>query len=778
MIYPVLQKLFLFILIVSFTRTYSQVHDTDSLKTALKEAKHDTTRCNIYYTWAGTLNLSNIDSAYLLWEKSRVIAEKNLSLPGQGKQLERFYNKLLPYLYNNIGSYYSDKSNYKTAKQYYTKALVLYKKNGDKAGAAEAYNNVGYINECLGETEQAFENYDKSLLIRESINDLKGTATTLNNIGYLFSMQGNQVKALDYFSKSLKIREQLKDKEGIAHSLNNIGSIYQEQGDAEKAMEYHKRALKLREEINDRQGITYSLINIAYLYGDAKKYDQSLACFEKSLKLSQQIGDKYTEAYTLNLMGNLYKNMGAHDKSYDYYTRGLKLFTELNNVMGMSTGYSNMGGYYEQRHEIPKAISYYEKSLELGKETGYPTYVLNAAENLFKIYKKQNMPAKALEMHLLYTQMKDSISNEKTRKASLKSQFQNEYDRKEIEIKAQSKMEKETIELKAAEEKKRQSMIIYFIAVGLVIVSLFSVFIFRGLQQNKKANKLILKQKEEVEQQKQIIEEKNHQVEEKQKEIIDSINYAKRIQRSLLPSDALLNGHLKDYFILFKPKDIVSGDFYWADSVLTIHDDGHPQKLFYLVTADSTGHGVPGAIMSMLNIACLNEAMSKGYTMPDEILFETRLRIIEHLKNDGSTDGGKDGMDCSLICFDFANRKMIYSAANNPVWIARSAAGVGLIELPADKMPVGRHDKDQLPFTRHTVELQKGDVVYAITDGMPDQFGGPKGKKFMYRQLKDLLMSIAGLPMKQQREELAQAVDLWKGELEQVDDITIIGIRV
>ena len=790
MTYSALKKLFLFLLLVPSSRTYSQAaHVSDSLKLALKTATHDTTRCNIYYAWAGTLNLRNIDSAYLLWEKSRAIAEKNLNLSEQDKQLERFYTKLLPYLYNNIGSYYSDKSNYKAAKQNYAKALGLYKKNGDKAGIAEAYNNIGYINETLGETEQAFENYDKSLAIREEIKDRDGIATTLNNIGYLFNMQGNTVKALEYYSKSLKIREEIKDKEGIAHSLNNLGSVYQEQGDSKKAMEYHERALKLREEINDQQGTINSLINIAYLYGEAKKYEQSLAFFKRALDLSKQLGDKYTEAYAHNLTGNVYKAMGEHDKVYESYMKGLELFTELNNAKGMSTGYSNLGTYFEQKNDVPKAISYYEKSLALAKESGYPSFVATAAENLFKAYQKQNKPAKALEMHILYTRINDSLSNETTKKASLKNQFQNEYDKKEIEIKALSKLEKEKIELKAAEEKKRQNMIITFVGAGLVLVTLFSVFIFRGLQQNKKANKLILQQKEEVEQQKQIIDDKNHQEEEKQKEIIDSINYAKRIQRSLLARDVLMNEHLKDYFILFKPKDIVSGDFYWASEgsgsgfkvpgLQNQKPETANQKLFYLATADSTGHGVPGAIMSMLNIACLNEAMSKGYTMPDEILFETRLRVIEHLKNDGSEEGGKDGMDCSLLCFDFANRKMIYSAANNPVWIARHGAGdIELIELPADKMPVGRHDRDELPFTRHTVELQKGDVVYAITDGMPDQFGGPKGKKFMYRQMKNLLVSLSGLPMKQQREELALAIDHWKGNLEQVDDITVIGIRI
>ncbi len=275
---------------------------------------------------------------------------------------------------------------------------------------------------------------------------------------------------------------------------------------------------------------------------------------------------------------------------------------------------------------------------------------------------------------------------------------------------------------------------------------------------------------------KTIVDQK-HELEHKNKEIVDSINYAQRIQRSLLASDNLLNKNLKNYFVFFQPKDIVSGDFYWGAEL----NSGH----FVLVTADSTGHGVPGAIMSMLNISCLNEAIeAQKLSEPKDILNYTRGRIIQHLSNDGSEQGGKDGMDCSLISFDMKNTRLIYSAANNPVWIVRNKE---LIELKPDKMPVGKHDRDSESFSQHAFELQKNDVVYALTDGMPDQFGGPKGKKFMYKQLKELLVSICHLPMEEQKDILASALNNWKSSvdeqgrshmLEQVDDVLIIGVRI
>ncbi|MGZ3864177.1 MAG: SpoIIE family protein phosphatase [Bacteroidia bacterium] len=257
-----------------------------------------------------------------------------------------------------------------------------------------------------------------------------------------------------------------------------------------------------------------------------------------------------------------------------------------------------------------------------------------------------------------------------------------------------------------------------------------------------------------------------HLIEEKHKEITDSINYAERIQRSFLATKELLDENLRDYFVFFQPKDVVSGDFYWAGKLRN--------DQFALVTADSTGHGVPGAIMSLLNITSLEKAVER-FTNPGQILTQARKTIIDRLKKDGSPEGGKDGMDCSLVCFDFANNKLMYAAANNPVWLVR---GNEILEFDPDKMPVGKHDKDSVPFSQHEVPLQKGDVVYTLTDGMPDQFGGPKGKKFMYKRLKEFLVSISSLPMPQQKEEIKKALNDWKGELEQVDDVCLIGVRI
>jgi serine phosphatase RsbU (regulator of sigma subunit) len=230
---------------------------------------------------------------------------------------------------------------------------------------------------------------------------------------------------------------------------------------------------------------------------------------------------------------------------------------------------------------------------------------------------------------------------------------------------------------------------------------------------------------------------------------------------------------IKNFFILYKPKDIVSGDFYYAQA----HKGTQAKnEMFYLGTADCTGHGVPGAFMSMLGVSALNEAIiEKNIAMPHEILNDVRHSIIASLNPEGSDEESKDGMDCVLCAYDFENKLLYLAAANNPLWIVR---GGEVIEYKPDKMPVGKYNDDLKSFTLQTVQLQKGDIVYTFTDGYADQFGGPKGKKFKYKQLEEKLLEVHKLPMEEQKSKLADIFENWKGNMEQVDDVLIIGIRI
>jgi serine phosphatase RsbU (regulator of sigma subunit) len=302
------------------------------------------------------------------------------------------------------------------------------------------------------------------------------------------------------------------------------------------------------------------------------------------------------------------------------------------------------------------------------------------------------------------------------------------------------------------ESGKKQKMIVIGV---LILVVLFFLILFNRF-------KVINKQKEVITKQKTEVEAKNQVIEEKQKEIFDSLQYAKQIQKLLLANHKLVNETLPDSFVMFKPRDIVSGDFYWA---------AKKEDRFYLAVCDSTGHGVPGAFMSLLNINFLNEAViEKNISEPNEVFNYVRKRLIDNI----SQQGRQDGMDGILICVNETSKKITYAAANNaPVTISNKILKVE----EADKMPIGKGERND-PFKLYPIDLVKGDMIILYTDGYADQFGGPRGKKFKYKPLNDLLLKNHKLPVLEQEEILYAEFDKWKGDLEQVDDVCILGVRL
>jgi serine phosphatase RsbU (regulator of sigma subunit) len=282
---------------------------------------------------------------------------------------------------------------------------------------------------------------------------------------------------------------------------------------------------------------------------------------------------------------------------------------------------------------------------------------------------------------------------------------------------------------------------------------------------------VVEKQKREVEVQKHVIEQQKELVEEKQQEIIDSITYAKRLQNAILPPKNYINKYLPDNFVLYQPKDIVAGDFYWME--VTESSDSESTELIFIAVADSTGHGVPGALVSIVCSNALNKSVKEfGLRQPGQILDKTRAIVLETFEKSGEEI--KDGMDISLLCIDKKNKKITWSGANNPLWFVSDHH---LTEIKPDKQPVGKSDK-LLPFTTREIVWLPEMMIYLMTDGYPDQFGGPKGKKFKYKQLEELLVAISHDPPEVQKQTLIERFNSWKGDLEQVDDVTLIGIRL
>lgn len=583
----------------------------------------------------------------------------------------------------------------------------------------------------------------------------------------------------------------LTGREHIEEKINTLIDLSESsirKGAIPEAAEYCSNATLLAESINNKPLIIdcYYCKSRNFLY--QKKFAEALSILQKGVKIAEEINAHHKKASALSQMGFLYAQKNMIDSSLYYQNIALEIKVRLKDSLGIATSYSNIGYLYylkgqpkitreyfymaakmrstskdpylkasslidcasaEQELGDPhKCIALMNQALQILKSGNYFLLESNCYESIAYSYESLNQFDSAYKYHKYFKRASDSLFNAENIKSLTKIETKFQLSSKQNEIDLLNAKNKNN-ELIVAKEK----MIKWFFAGGIVLLGFILFLVFRQLKIKKSALQLINEQKT-------VIEEKN-------KEIVDSINYAKRIQTTLLSTNKDLSSNLKDYFIFYQPKDIVSGDFYWSK----VQDD-----YFYFVVADCTGHGVPGAFMSLLNISKLNEAISeKKLIFPDEIFNYVRSEIAESLasKNEGEA-GLKDGMDAVCCMIDKKNNSIYASCANNPIWIIKNNS---ILEIKADKMPIGESYQHQ-SFRRIRLDVQPGDQLVLFTDGFADQFGGPKGKKFKYKQLSDFLLSISGKSMPDQKKELHIRFNQWKGQLDQIDDVLIASFKI
>ncbi|MES2590999.1 MAG: tetratricopeptide repeat protein [Bacteroidota bacterium] len=629
-------------------------------------------------------------------------------------------------------------------------------------GIAKSNHQLGVFNYLKGNYSLALDYYFKALKIRESLNDKKGISVTYSNIGVVYDNQGNYPQALNYYLKGLKIAEELGDKKSIATKLGNIGLLYYGQGDYPKALGYYFKTLKMAEELKDDYLIATYFGNIGNIYYAQGDYLKALDYYSNALKILEDLGDKIGIANNISNIGLVYFIQNDYPKALDYYFNTLRMATEQGNKKLTAVSLGNIGTVYAKIKKYKEAEGYLKKALVLSIEINALNLVKDNEQQLSELYTQTEQPAKALEHYKKYIEAKDSIFNEENTKKTVRSEMNFEFEKKQTE----EKIVQNKKDIIAVEELKQQRLQRNYFIVGFALVLLLALFIYRGYREKQKANSIITLQKNEMEEQKKVVEEKN-------KDILDSIHYAKRIQDALLKEEEHVSAHLPEHFILFMPKDIVSGDFYWATE---------KQGYWYVAAVDCTGHGVPGAFMSMLGMSFLNDIVSDNLLLsPAEILDQLCEKVVNELRQTGEAGGSKDGMDISLIRINLkelestpGSIQIHWAGANNALNIIQNGQ---LREIKADKQPIGYYP-EQKPFTNHEITLQTGDSIYIFTDGYADQFGGPKGKKFKYKQLEELLLANTTLPMNQQKEMLKTAFVEWKGSLEQIDDVCVIGVKV
>jgi len=695
-----------------------------------------------------------------------------------------------------FGIYYVRKFNFDSANYFLNKAASLGKENSfndilaqSKSWNAEVLRNIGEIDRCIklqneaisyaakandkkrlafcniskgeayriqGEFSKAIECYNKSIGYAREINDLNKITICYNSLGDVYRTQNNYPKALEYFNNGLDIAKKNKNQNQIAFCLSCMGDIYNTQQEYSKALTFYEDASKIAQEQGLKLQECQSLSSIGLTYYLLNKKEESLDYFDKTIKIAEEIGNKDKMSFAYSIMGDLYSKKGNEEKALECYNKSIKIAEETGNRSQLGNSYNQLSEHYVNGRKFNEAKVAAEKALSISRETQTPEGIKTSAAILTNIFEAQQNPIQALKMLRLFIVMRDSTRNEE----NIKQFAAVEYKAKEQSLKAEQTAREETYKAQQAQkevELNRQKTIRYAFTIGFVLVLLLVVVVFRSLQQNKKKNIIITAQKKEVELQKELVDVKN-------KEITDSITYAKRLQDAILPPLKMVQVNFNESFIFYQPKDIIAGDFYWME---VIEDN------VFFAAADSTGHGVPGAMVSVVCSNALNRAVKEfRLTDPGRILDKTRELVLETFeKSEGEV---KDGMDISLISINLPAKNILWSGANNPLLYFNNN---GVNEIKAHKQPIGKTE-NPTPFITHQIEYTPGMSFYLITDGFADQFGGPKGKKFKYKHLQELLNLMQNKSMDEQNKHLETVFKEWKGTLEQIDDVTIIGFKI
>ena len=614
-------------------------------------------------------------------------------------------------------------------------SLKSAKRHKLKLKIVEAYELKGNVAFYESDYEEAIYGYYEAIKISEKIDPVIALSSYVN-IALVYNKIGNTTKARRYANKSYVLAKKHENNSVVLIALNLLGILEKNDGNIDLAIKHYTEGVALARQTGNNQRLAEILSNLSNIYFDQKEFDKGFELFNESMEISKVDGTYYSLAYSYLTLAENYYAAGRTNEALDAAHKSLN--------------YSKLSGNYEFIINAHKILS--EIAHSRGDHKGAYTYLM-AAENYRDSLRTNDVNDAVLSAEEVYLDEKKAFADSiKQAQADLKQANEDKLNDQKIQS---------------------RELLLSISGLMLLVVSFGVFFLFKNNKLIKAKNKTVENQKAEIQLQ--------HQ------KITDSINYAQRIQDAIISNETEWKKISNDYFVLFKPKDVVSGDFYWA------HHDVKNNLSIWAV-ADCTGHGIPGAFMSMLGIGFLNEIIIENKsTDPGEILTQLRNKIISALNKDGKSLA-KDGMDISICVWDKSNNNLAYAGANNPLWIIRNNAidspenvsrtvddlndHYFLHEVAPDKMPIGFQLAHPPPFTTKNISIQPNDLIVLLTDGYADQFGGEQGKKLKYKPLKKLLCDLKSNAVSNQEEFLNQAFEKWKGEHEQIDDVCLVGVSV
>jgi serine phosphatase RsbU (regulator of sigma subunit) len=617
--------------------------------------------------------------------------------------------------------------------------------------------------------ELAFNELNNGELSLRYAEELIRLAESENNSFYLFSgylqkgehykMTGDLELALKIYFKAVKIAVDSKSIEDESVTYISIADVYAIMENYPNAERFYNKAIQILRSTTDSVSLASALLNAGDMYYTMGKYEEALRYFEESGPIFKKMNYTVGTAYNLGNVGMIYAKQGKDALAKSNINEAIAILEQLEDYYPISVYLTIMSDIYLKQNDFATALSYANRSLELASAYGLKKQIGDAYLQLSKLHEQAGNSKESLKSYKNHILYRDSVKNIEAveQMADLRTDYEVAQKQIEVDLLTDKRENQRVINIMAG----FTSLLFILLAIGL----------YRRNSFTRKTNVKIKSQRDEIESHRDLLEKHRDLVVVQKNEIVDSINYAKRIQSAMLPIESSFSELLNEHFILYKPRDIVSGDFYWIKQV---------KQYTVLVAADCTGHGVPGAFMSMLGMSYLNEIVQRReITQANQVLNELRKQIKYSLRQNGKRDESKDGIDLALCVLDLENMKMQYAGANNPLYLVKDVKGSPeLKEIKADRMPLGYYPGKDIPFINHDIQLDKGDTFYLFSDGYMDQKGGAEEKKFLSKNFKNLLLEVHDQPMNDQKEILEKTLSDWMGDHSQIDDLLVVGVRV
>ncbi|MDW8205437.1 MAG: tetratricopeptide repeat protein [Cytophagales bacterium] len=632
------------------------------------------------------------------------------------------------------------------------------------------------------EPTASFKYAKEALELARQLNFQRGESAALGIIGTFYERFGDYALALEYKLQALRISERINIRSSLARSYNSIGILYFRQKKYEQALEYYQKALQLAQAQNLQEAVAVYLLNIGEVYQEMGDYAKAIAYEEKSMKISQLDPNMQDcIAFSRGIIGKCQLAQKQYKQALANIEASIRIFRSIDDQASVAEYLIQLAKVHQRLKNNLRAIAALQEAIAISQQLQNKIFEKDACQALAEVYASQGNFKEAFEYQQQYLRLYETIFNENSDRRMLQMQTIYEAEKKQAEIEILQK------DKQLKEEEARIARIASYFFLALVLMSgvLLGVVI-RNNRQKQRANRLLVEknneiaqknmeleqQKEEllaqsslVEEQNKVLQLQNEEIQNHRNAITASINYAQRIQTALLPSRELLVQHLGEAFVFYRPRDIVSGDFYYFAVV------GQNQSVI-IAAIDCTGHGVPGALMSMIGNAILNQLIEvQGMSAPPQILEALHQKVRIMLRQDSSDN--RDGMDIALCTIDTQVQQLYFAGAKSDLYVVHNNT---LTVIRGDRLSIGGYQPEvKRDFTCHPVPISPGMRFYLTTDGFKDQFGGDLQKKFSANRFKEMLMQVQVYPMHEQEYVIAQIFDNWKNGQPQTDDVLVIG---